>query len=446
LDLAHFRKALEEYGAAADALERAIELAQVSGSAAPQLLFEHADALVLADRLDRALAVAEDLPVPAHRQLIRGRVAQKRRDPARALEEFDEALRLWPDNPWARYYAALAAEELGDFERALSEFRDAVRIEPGATDARTRGAALLLAQGSPSSAFVMLRTQLEEAPLEIEGQLLAMRLSGLLGDTTALADFLALIETSHPASAGQALAEAAEGLAQRAGPATTLEMLTTAPGVDFKDPRYAAALRAIVRFSHQTGETTSIQATLQTILVAQPDSSAFQEIRGLDLELSGAPAEAVHAAYTRALELGPGNAQALASLGRLALADDPETALVFFDRAATADPSDPDPKLGAARALVASGKLAQAEERLDALLLEHPFEAGAAAERARLDLKREVATPRTLERARRAARFGGGADALELLGRVHEQRDEPELAARAADQARALREAQASEG
>ncbi len=100
----------------------------------------------------------------------------------------------------------------------------------------------------------------------------------------------------------------------------------------------------------------------------------------------------------------------------------------------------------AARALVASGKLAQAEQRLDALLLEHPFEAEAAAERARLDLERGVATPRTLERARRAVRFGGGADALELLGRVHAQRNEPELAEQAAERARALREARASEG
>ena len=446
MDLGKFRQAQGEYGAAADALERALELMREAGSASPQMLFEYADALVLADRLVRALEVAEDLPVPAHRQLIRGRVAQERRDPARALEAFDEGLRLWPDNPWARYYAALAAEELGDFERALEEFRNAVRIEPGATDARTRGAALLLAQGNPDSALVMLRTAIGEAPLEIEGQLLGMRLSGLRGDTTAVADYFAKIETSRPAWAGRALAGAAEGLTRRGGPALALDMLAKAPGVDFNDPRYVAALRALVRFSHQAGETAATQAAFQTILAAHPDSSAFQALRGLDLELSGAPAEAVYAAYARALELGPQNAWALAGLGRLAFGDDPEAALGFFDRAASADPSDPDPKLQAARALVASGKPAQAAERLDALLLEHPFEAEAAAERARLDLEQGVATPRTLERAHRAVRFGGGADALELLSRVHAQRDEPELAAQAAERARALREARASEG
>jgi tetratricopeptide (TPR) repeat protein len=444
MDLGKLRQARGEHGAAADALERALELAREAGSANPLPAFECADALVLAGRFARALEVAEDIPVPAQRQLIRARVAQERRDPARALGLFDEALQLWPDNPWARYYAALAAEELGDFERALAEYRYAVRIEPGATDARTRAAALLLAQGRPNSAFVTLHMAGAAASLDIEGQLLSMRLLGLRGNIGAVADSFARIEQSHPAWAGRALAAAAEGLAERAGPAEALGMLATAP-VDFEVPRYAAVLRALVRFSHRAGETAATRAALQTVLAAHPDVGVFHEIHGLDLELSGAPAEAVRAAYERALALGPGNAQALAGLGRLTLGDDPEAALGFFDRAAAADPSDPAPKLQAARALVASGKPAEAEERLDALLLAHPFEVEAAAEAAQLDLERGVATPRTLERAQRAVLFGGGADAVELLGRVHAQRDEPELASRAAERARALREAQASE-
>jgi tetratricopeptide (TPR) repeat protein len=291
----------------------------------------------------------------------------------------------------------------------------------------------------------MLLTGHGPESLETEGQLLLMRLSGLLGDTTALVDSLARIETSHPAWAGRALAVAAEGLARRSGPAAALGMLATAPGVDYSDPRYAAALRALVRFSHRAGEAAATRAALETILAAQPDSGAFQEIRGLDLELSGAPTEAVRAAYTRALELEPRNALALAGLGRLAMDDDPAAALVLFDRAASADPSDPDPKFQAARALAASEQIAEAQQRLDEILLEYPFEAEVAAERARLDLERGIATPRTLDRALRAARFGGGADAFELLSQVHAKRDQPEPAARAAERARALRDEAASE-
>ncbi|MCH8084228.1 MAG: tetratricopeptide repeat protein, partial [Myxococcales bacterium] len=48
VDLAEFRQALGEHGAAADALERALELAREVGSPSPELLFKYADALVLA--------------------------------------------------------------------------------------------------------------------------------------------------------------------------------------------------------------------------------------------------------------------------------------------------------------------------------------------------------------------------------------------------------------
>ncbi|MBW2401390.1 MAG: tetratricopeptide repeat protein [Deltaproteobacteria bacterium] len=181
MDLARLRQAMGEPGAAADALARAVELTHEVGTPDPQLLFEFADTLLLSGRLARALEVAEELSVPAHRQLIRARVAQERRNPARALEAFDEALQLWPDNPWARYHAALAAEELGDFERAISEYRYAVRISPGATDARTRGGALLLAAGNTALALQLLRTGYGQAPLEIEGELLLMYLSRLGG-------------------------------------------------------------------------------------------------------------------------------------------------------------------------------------------------------------------------------------------------------------------------
>jgi uncharacterized protein HemY len=154
----------------------------------------------------------------------------------------------------------------------------------------------------------------------------------------------------------------------------------------------------------------------------------------------------VRAAYAAALERAPGNAPALAAAGRLALSDDADEAFALFDRAAAADPSDPAPKLQSAKILVARGDVAAAGERLDALLVQHPFQAEAAALRARLDLERGVATARTLERALRAARFGGGVEALELLARVYEARDDPELAAQVAERVRALRETTASEG
>jgi tetratricopeptide (TPR) repeat protein len=446
MDLGKFRQTIGQHEAAGEAIERSVELARADGASTPQLEFTYADALVLAGRLDDALEAAEGLSVPAHRHLIRARVAQTRREPQRALEEFTEALRLWPDNPWARYHAALAAEELGDFDRAIEEYRYSIRISPGATDARTRVAALLLAERKPRLAMQMLAVNADSEPSELEGQLLSLRLMGILGNANGALALLTRFQQTRPAAVGRGWAQVAEGVAERAGPGEGLRVLQAPPGVDFTDPRYAAALRARVRLSYEAEAPASADAVLQAALAAHPDSGVFQEIRGLSLELSGSPPEAVRAAYERALELEPTSSLALAGLGRAALGDDPEGALAWFDRAAAADPADAAAKLGAARALVALGKREQAAERLDALLLEHPFEAEAAAERARLDVEQGIATPGTLERAQRAGRFGGDVEALELMSEVYTLRGEPERAAQAAALARERREEVVPEG
>ena len=72
--------------------------------------------------------------------------------------------------------AALAAEKLGDFDRALEEYRYSIRISVGATDARTRAARLLIAQGQDLRAYQLLFLEAGNAPLESEGELLSMYL------------------------------------------------------------------------------------------------------------------------------------------------------------------------------------------------------------------------------------------------------------------------------
>jgi tetratricopeptide (TPR) repeat protein len=445
IDLAKMRLGLEEYQASSDAWDRALEFAREAGDPSPQLLFEHADALVLAGRFERALEAAENLPVPVHGHLIRARVAQERAQPAVALEEFDEALRLWPDNPWARYYAALAAEELGDFGRALEEYRYSVRIEAEATDARSRGAALLFAEGKPSFALQMLHMGGSgAAPPELEGQLLFLYFQGLRNDSTAIQDQLARLEQSYPASVGKGLAAAAEGLALRTNPAVAVGMLASAPGVNYSEPRFAPALRLLIEFSHQANEATNSSEALQKILEVRPDSAVFQEIYARDLELSGASPELVRAAYSDALALDPANALALASLGRLTAPSDPLAALGFYDRAVAADPSLHETAVNAAKLLAQLGESAEAAARLDALLREHPFEAEAAMERVVLDLTDHSVTDSTLERARRAARFGGGAKAFGLLSQVHAARGDAELAAQASERALVIQAAEAA--
>ena len=72
VDLAGYYVEREDYAGGRSACERALESAR---SRARSSLFAYADALVMAGRYERALEVAREMTVPAHRELVRGRVA-----------------------------------------------------------------------------------------------------------------------------------------------------------------------------------------------------------------------------------------------------------------------------------------------------------------------------------------------------------------------------------
>jgi tetratricopeptide (TPR) repeat protein len=248
---------------------------------------------------------------------------------------------------------------------------------------------------------------------------------------------LATFRSRRPDLLGRAAASAAEGTRERAGAEAALGVLNEAE-VDLADPRHADALRALVRLAHEAGRPGEAEPRVVAALRAHPDAAVFHEIHGLWLELRGAPE--AREAYLRALELTPDGSRPLAGLGRSSLASAPEQAASLLEQACEADPADAENQLAAARALAASGEREKAEARLAEILEQQPWNADAARELAGLQLAGGPATERTLELAQRAVRFGGGAPALDLLARVHEQRNEPDQAADAAARARAVRE------
>ena len=441
IDLAQHHDAVGDFAAAAQAAGKAVQLSRgFESPELPQMLLAYADALVLSGALDRALEVAGEMTVAAHRELILARVAQERDQRSEALAHFEESARLWPNNAFGRYYSARAAEAVGDFERAIEAYRYAIRIDAGAADARVRVARLLAADGKPAEGLLLLRTLGDQEPPDLEGEILAIRLAARAGEAAPLLAALGKIARSHPDRLGRAAASAAAGVREAAGPAAAVAWLRGLEGVDLEDPRHAEALRALVRFSREAGRPPKAEPELRAALRAHPDSAVLREIEALRLELGGAPEEEVRAAYARAVELDPGSAYAAAGLARLVESRDPQEALRLFDLAAKADPSDLAARLAAARILRGDGKAEAAEERLEALLEEHPYAAAAAMQLVEIQLERGPGTDRTVELASRALRFGGGADAAELLGRVYTSRNEPERATEATARARALRE------
>ena len=57
-------------------------------------------------------------------------------DPRRALEDFDQAIALDPENPTFHHYRGMAHWELGEFDLAVSDFDTAVRLEPLSNSSR----------------------------------------------------------------------------------------------------------------------------------------------------------------------------------------------------------------------------------------------------------------------------------------------------------------------
>lgn len=440
LDLAKFHRLVQNPAGAAEAYERAIERLRKDGEPDPQVVFEWADALILAHRFDRAREVASEIQVPAQRNLILGRVAQERGDVAAALEHFDAALRLWPNNPWARYYTALAAERLGDFDRALEEYRYSIRIDQGATDARTRGAKLLVAEGALLRAYQLLFVGVDRHPLEPEGEFFSMYLMARAANPLQLQDALRKLAASDRSKLPLALARGAEGAAEAAGPKAAVDLLNGAPGIDYTDPAYAPALRELVRFAHAARQPELAERRVDAALAAHPEEPRFHEIRGLHLALDGAEDDLVRSEYERALAGEPEDPKALIGLAQATVKHDVAAAIGLLDRATAADPADPDPQLAVARILVAIGRKEDAATRLKLLLDRHPLEAEAAAALVSLDLEAGHTSEKTLDWARRAARFGRDPGAFDQLAKVYGLLGHSDDAEKAANQAEQLRQ------
>ena len=250
MDIGRYRRDVFDPAGAAEAMKHAIEIWK--GPVPPQYPFEYAEALLLSQQFDRALELADKLTLPAQRHLIRARVAQERGDYKLALDEFSESFRLWPNNPWARYYAARAAEDSGDFDRALEEYRSSIRIDAGATDARTRAGALLIAEGKPRFAMQLLR-EMGHRALEPEGEILFLRAMGRTGGPEELNALPAAFARSGAGSSGMAVAEIARGIADGPrGPSAAVTWVRAAH-IDWTNLANAPALRALVSLSYEAG-------------------------------------------------------------------------------------------------------------------------------------------------------------------------------------------------
>jgi len=401
---------LEDFAAAAAAWSRLIDLVPEPGT---EILATYAEALALAGEHDRALEIAAGLP-DSQRHLLEGRVLLEQRRAEPALEAFDAAIRLWPDNAVARYFAARAAERTGDFDRAISEYRASVRTDAGATDAGLRLARLHLSEGRLEPARVALSHHLRTHPTDPEALVPYFRLNLRLGQRSVANQTLMRL-AQLPGERGRALAEAAQSLARIQGEAEAADLLLReSREFDLTHLTQDPLLRGLIDHLTRSGHPEQAVSKLKSLVDADPDNARLHEIYALALEQDGSPATEVLASLTRSLELDPDHAPAWRAIARLrAQAGDVKGASEACERARSG--SAPDSLEAAeigvecARWLVAGERAAEAGRLLEDVLWWHPLDAQVAALLSRPPIAQDPSSERALELARRANRFGRGS-------------------------------------
>ncbi|MCH2186545.1 tetratricopeptide repeat protein, partial [Myxococcota bacterium] len=335
------------------------------------------------------------------------RSVQEQGDHRQALEHFDRAFQFWPDNPWARYSAALSAEQMGDFDRAADDYRYAIRIDGQATDARTRLARMLTAEGDAIAAVNFLVAQQPTAAASLDGLILLAELSARMNRFNEMHQTLLYVSQYGRRAYGKATAQVGQAIAETLEAKTALDYLETygANRVANQDPTRLRAARKLIELRYALGQADLAQREIEALEAELPkDSAAAAALRGYALEQMKTEDAKARAAYEEALQADPRNPDALAGLGRIHATESPREAVAFFDRAIEAEPDNLESQRSVARLRRQLGETEQARIRLRQALATWPYSGQVALDLA--ELEREAAAPSTavdplIERAQR---------------------------------------------
>jgi tetratricopeptide (TPR) repeat protein len=232
-----------------------------------------ADYMMALDLAERALSEQPGLPAA---QLIRGIALLNLDDPGRAIDAFDQAVRLDPEDALGRLWLAGAYQAAGSPERALAAAREGVTRAPEDGTARLVLGRLLATTGDGDGAAATFLEALERAPGLTDAE------SGLRVLLTGpeAAGRIARLENADPGlAAGARLYQA---FWARAKSANTRDMETTLA----RRPRlflgpYWAGLEA-----QQARDYTTAESRLRTALALHPEGPEVHRELGRTLLLA----------------------------------------------------------------------------------------------------------------------------------------------------------------
>jgi len=419
----------DDHGRTRDALDAAL----AAWSVDKQLSATHvskelvlADLAIRAGDLEQASLIVDAMAPGSHRELARARVAHERRDYRAALDAYTESVRLWPNNPFARYHAGRAAESLGRFGEAIDSYRYATRIAPGATNAEVRIARIQAAEGNVLAAADTIRNQAARAPLDVEAELFFAELLGRVVESDELRERFDQWARRQPDLVANGFAAVLSGL-RRGGRIDACLALS-----DETDLAWVLAhgdgtlvLRELVRCAHAANQPARARSLVRDALASNPNVPALRAIEALDFEMAEADPQQVgdawkHAYETRAFD----DPFVILAHARGIAAADPERSFALATSALELEGFEAEAVHSVAEALVAAGETGQAEALYRELLERRAHDGPAALALGEARLLWGEAGPRLLDLANRAARFDGSRESLVLLADVLEARGE----------------------
>ena len=365
--------------------------------------------LLMGGRFDDARARAEALLQKDARDvdaiLLRANAMAALRDPAGAMAQIEDALKIRPDS--SQVYVNLGAVRMrsGEATQAEAAFRQAIALEPSSVDAKLALANFLWAAERAPEA----ESTLKDVLATDQQHLLANRMLGVLYITTGRVNeaeqpLKTVADVSKTPAARLQLADYYLGAGRTkeatdlltglsSTPATAAEAEMRLAALDYTQkrpteahtrldallarlPSYSPALVMKAQWLAQENKLDEALVRAKAAVAADPQSAPAHFALAIVQDRRREYADATKS-YGEVLRLNPRAVAAQVQLSRLGLrTGDTASAVRFAEEAKQTQPASVDARLAVARGLVAAGDLARAATEIAQLLEQAPDNAG----------------------------------------------------------------------
>ncbi len=353
------------------------------------------------DAKSRADALLKKNPKDVDVILLRANAMAALQDPAGAITEIEEALKIKPDSSVVYVNLGAARMGTGDAKQAEAAFRQAIELDPSSLDAKLAWANFLWSADRAAEAEATIKEVLAKEPQH----LLANRMLGVLYLSTSraneaeqplkivaeiskspearlqLADhYMNIGRTQDAVALLSALAKEQSGFAEAELRLAILdynqkrvpEAHKRLDALLARAPKYSAALVTKAQWFTQENKLDEALERAKAAVAADPESAAAHFALATVHDRRKEFGDATKA-YAETLRLNPRALAAQVELSRLSLrSGDSAAALRYAEEARQTQPANVEAGLALARSLIAAGNLVRAETEIAALLQQAP--------------------------------------------------------------------------